>query len=381
MKYRFSFLFILLPLLALMSCGNKQQEQKEDVPEQYPMLTVKPEDKTLSVKYTAVLEGRQVVEVRPEVSGLITKVCVDEGAHVRRGQVLFVIDQVPYKAALEKAQAAVATAEANLANARLTLTAKEELYKEKIVADYEVNQARNTYNSAAAVLNQAKAEVKDAQNNLSYTEVRSPVDGIAGMTSFRVGALVGPTMSEPLITVSDNAQMHAYFTLSEKQALELTSQYGSLDKGAGAFPPVMLELSDGQMYDKPGRIDVVSSMVDKSTGTVSLRANFPNTDGKLMNGGSANLVLSYIRPASLVIPQGATYELQNKVFTYKVVNGKTVATPIEVFKINDGKEYIVTSGLKEGDVIVSEGAGLLKAGTKVTQLKDKPKATPAKEDK
>ena len=204
---------------------------------------------------------------------------------------------------------------------------------------------------------------------------------ITGMTSFRVGALVGPTMSEPLITVSDNAQMHAYFTLSEKQALELTSQYGSLDKAAGAFPPVMLELSDGQMYDKPGRIDVVSSMVDKSTGTVSLRANFPNTDGKLMNGGSANLVLSYIRPASLVIPQGAAYELQNKVFTYKVVNGKTVATPIEVFKINDGKEYIVTSGLKEGDVIVSEGAGLLKAGTKVTQLKDKPKATPAKEDK
>lgn len=381
MKYRFSFLFILLPLLALMSCGNKEQEQKEDAPEQYPMLTVKPEDKTLSVKYTAVLEGRQVVEVRPEVSGLITKVCVDEGAHVRRGQVLFVIDQVPYKAALEKAQAAVATAEANLANARLTLTAKEELYKEKIVADYEVNQARNTYNSAAAVLNQAKAEVKDAQNNLSYTEVRSPVDGIAGMTSFRVGALVGPTMSEPLITVSDNAQMHAYFTLSEKQALELTSQYGSLDKAAGSFPPVMLELSDGQMYDKPGRIDVVSSMVDKSTGTVSLRANFPNTDGKLMNGGSANLVLSYIRPASLVIPQGATYELQNKVFTYKVVNGKTVATPIEVFKINDGKEYIVTSGLKEGDVIVSEGAGLLKAGTKVTQLKDKPKSAPAKEDK
>ncbi len=117
-------------------------------------------------------------------------------------------------------------------------------------------------------------------------------------------------------------------------------------------------------------IDVISGIVDKATGTVSLRANFPNDKGKLLSGGSANIILAYERPSSLVIPQGATYEIQDRIFTYKVVGGTAVSTPIEVFEINDGKEYIVTSGLSEGDIIVAEGAGLLKAGTKVTAMNE-----------
>lgn len=334
-------------------------------------MSVKPEDKSLSVKYTAVLEGRQDVEIRPEVSGLITKVNVEEGAKVKKGQVLFVIDQVPYRAALQRAQASVATAEANLANAKLSLEGKEELFKEKVISDFELRTAQNAYRSAEAALLQAKAEQRSAENDLSYTEVKSPVDGIAGMTSFRIGALVGPTMSEPLINVSDNSDMYAYFSMAEKQALELTSQYGSLEEAIKSFPPISLEMKDGQIYQQQGHIDVISGMVDKTTGTVSLRANFPNEGGQLLSGGSANVILSYDRPGSLVIPQEATYEIQNKIFTYKVVDGTTVSTPIEVFKINDGKEYIVLSGLSEGDTIVAEGAGLLKAGTKVTPMKEK----------
>ncbi|MCI9054585.1 MAG: efflux RND transporter periplasmic adaptor subunit [Muribaculaceae bacterium] len=373
MSYRNHLIAVALTGLALSSCGGGNGEQRADAPQEYPLLAVKPEDKSLSVKYTAVLQGRQDVEVRPEVSGLITKVCVEEGARVHKGQVLFVIDQIPYKAALQKAQAAVATAEANLANAKLTLEGKEELFKEKVISDFELRTAQNTYKSAEASLLQAKAEQRTAENNLSYTEVKSPVDGVAGMTSFRIGALVSPSMTEPLINVSDNSQMYAYFSLAEKQALELTSRYGSLDEAIKSFPPISLELKDGETYSQKGHIDVISGMVDKTTGTVSLRANFPNTSGQLLSGGSANVILSYDRPASLVIPQGATYEIQNKIFTYKVVNGVAVSTPIEVFKVNDGKEYIVTSGIEEGDTVVAEGAGLLKAGTKVTAMKEQPK--------
>ena len=373
MSYRDHLIAVALTGLALSSCGGGNGEQRADAPQEYPLLAVKPEDKSLSVKYTAVLQGRQDVEVRPEVSGLITKVCVEEGARVHKGQVLFVIDQIPYKAALQKAQAAVATAEANLANAKLTLEGKEELFKEKVISDFELRTAQNTYKSAEASLLQAKAEQRTAENNLSYTEVKSPVDGVAGMTSFRIGALVSPSMTEPLINVSDNSQMYAYFSLAEKQALELTSRYGSLDEAIKSFPPISLELKDGETYSQKGHIDVISGMVDKTTGTVSLRANFPNTSGQLLSGGSANVILSYDRPASLVIPQGATYEIQNKIFTYKVVNGVAVSTPIEVFKVNDGKEYIVTSGIEEGDTVVAEGAGLLKAGTKVTAMKEQPK--------
>lgn len=373
MSYRKNLITMAVTGLALSSCGGGNGEQRTEAPQEYPLLAVKPEDRSLSVKYSAVLEGRQDVEVRPEVSGLITKVCIEEGAKVRKGQVLFIIDQVPYRAALQKAQAAVATAEANLANAKLSLEGREELFKEKVISDFELRTSQNAYKSAEAALMQAKAELRDAENNLSYTEVKSPVDGVAGMTSFRIGALVGPTMSEPLINVSDNSQMYAYFSLAEKQALEMTSKYGSLDEAIKSFPPISLELKDGAIYGEKGQIDVISSMVDKTTGTVSLRANFPNGGGQLLSGGSANVILSYDRPASLVIPQGATYEIQNRIFTYKVVNGTTVSTPIEVFKINDGKEYIVTSGIAEGDTVVAEGAGLLKAGTKVTAMKEQPK--------
>lgn len=369
MEYKNQLIAVALTGLALSSCGDGSSEHMAEAPQEYPLLVVKPEDKSLSVKYTAVIEGRQDVEVRPEVSGLITKVCVNEGAKVRKGQVLFVIDQVPYQAALQKAQASVADAEANLANAKLSLEGKEELFRENVISDFELRTAQNAYRSAEATLQLAKAELCNAENNLSYTSVKSPVDGVAGMTSFRIGALVSPTMSEPLITVSDNSQMYAYFSLAEKQAMELTSKYGSADEAVSSFPPVSLELTTGDIYQHEGNIDVISGIVDKSTGSVSFRASFPNTEGRLLSGGSGNVILSYDRPASLVIPQGATYEIQNRIFTYKVVDGIAVSTPIEVFKINNGKEYIVMSGLAVGDTVVAEGAGLLKAGTKVTAMK------------
>lgn len=329
------------------------------------MMTLKTEDRTLSLKYSAVTEGRQDVEVRPQISGKITQVCVKEGAYVRKGQVLFVIDQVPYRAAVAKARASVATAEANEATAKQTLAGKQSLYADKVISDFELRTAQNSYKSAVAALSQARAELTDALNNLSYTEVKSPVDGYAGMTSFRVGALVDASMTEPLIHVSDNSVIYAYFSLSDKQVLSLTSQYGSLDEAVKSFPEVSLELSDGSVYEKKGKVDVLSGIVDKTTGTVSVRAVFDNSSRRIMSGSQANVVVPYECKDCVVIPQGATYELQDKVFAYRVINGRAVSTPIEVFEINDGKEYIVKSGLRKGDVIVSEGAGLLKDGTVV----------------
>ena len=329
------------------------------------MLTLKPETRTFSVKYSAVVEGKQDVEVRPQVSGTITQVCVEEGAKVRKGQVLFVIDQVPYQAALLKAEAAVATAEANEATAKQTLEGKELLYRDRVISEYELHTARNNYKSAKATLMQAQAELKDAANNLSYTEVKSPVDGYAGMTSFRIGALVSASMTEPLIRVSDNSQMYAYFSLSEKQVLSMMSQYSTLDSLLATFPPVSLELNDHSIYPLQGKVDVVSGIIDKVTGTVSLRAVFDNPDRRILSGGSANVVIPYERKQCVVVPQEGTYDIQNRIFAYKVVDGKAVSTPIQVYELNNGSEYIVEEGLKIGDVIVAEGAGLLKEGTLV----------------
>lgn len=295
-----------------------------------------------------------------------------EGARVSKGQVLFVIDQVPYLAALKQAEASVATAEANEATAKLTLEGKESLYKDKVISDFELRTARNNYQSAQATLMQAQAELVNARNNLSYTEIKSPVDGYAGMTSYRIGALVTSGMTEPLIRVSDNSQMYVYFSMTEKQVLSLTAQYGSLDSTLLSFPPIQLELNDGSVYQHTGKIDVISGLIDKTTGTVSLRAVFDNQEKRLMSGGSANVIIPYERQQCLVIPQGGTYEIQDRIFAYKVVDGKAESTPIEVFEINDGKEYIVEDGLQAGDVIVSEGAGLLKDGAIVAASAVKP---------
>ncbi len=169
---------------------------------------------------------------------------------------MFVIDQVPYLAALKQAEASVATAEANEATAKLTLEGKESLYKDKVISDFELRTARNNYQSAQASLMQAQAELVNARNNLSYTEIKSPVDGYAGMTSYRIGALVTSGMTEPLIRVSDNSQMYVYFSMTEKQVLSLTAQYGSLDSTLLSFPPIQ-ELNDGSVYQHTGKIDVI----------------------------------------------------------------------------------------------------------------------------
>ncbi len=346
----------VLPLLV--AC----KEQKSSEGAKYKLLTVEPKNQTLTSDYTATLRGRQFVEVRPQVSGIITEIRIDEGDVVRKGQTLFIIDQVPYKAALETAVANVRSAEAQLATAQLSAESKEALYKERVVSEFDLQTAQNTLAEAKASLAQAKAQEVNARNNLSYTEVKSPVDGVASMIPYRVGALVSSSITEPLVTVSDDAEVYAYFSMTESQILDLIQQYGSLQKAKEQMPEVKLLMSNGSTYALPGKIDAISGTVDEGTGAVSLRAAFVNPDGLLRNGGSGSVEIPTVYKNSLVIPKTATYELQNRIFVWKVVDGKTQSAPITVYKYDDGQNYIVLSGLTVGDVIVAEGAGLLHEG-------------------
>ena len=319
--------------------------------------------RTLSQSYTAVINGRQSVEIRPQVSGTITQVCIAEGAQVKKGQTLVIIDQVPYKAALETAIANVKSAEASVATARLTADSKEQLFKENVVSAFDLQTARNSLLQAEATLAQAKAEEVNARNDLSYTEVRSPVDGVSGMLPYRVGALVDASITTPLTTVSDDTEMYVYFSMTESQVLSLIRQYKTLDEAMKQMPEVELKLSDGLTYAHKGRIDAISGTIDTSTGAVSLRATFPNPEHILRNGGSGTVVLPYIKENVLIVPQEATYEIQDKIFVYKVVDGKATSSQVSVFPINDGKEYIIESGLEEGETIIAEGAGLVQERT------------------
>ena len=321
--------------------------------------------RTLSQSYTAVINGRQSVEIRPQVSGTITQVCIAEGAQVKKGQTLVIIDQVPYKAALETAIANVKSAEASVATARLTADSKEQLFKENVVSAFDLQTARNSLLQAEATLAQAKAEEVNARNNLSYTEVKSPVDGVSGMLPYRVGALVDASITTPLTTVSDDTEMYVYFSMTESQVLSLIRQYKTLDEAMKQMPEVELKLSDGLTYAHKGRIDAISGTIDTSTGAVSLRATFPNPEHMLRNGGSGTVIFPYIKENVLIVPQEATYEIQDKIFVYKVVDGKATFSQVSVFPVNNGKEYIVESGLEEGETIIAEGAGLIQEGTVV----------------
>lgn len=350
--------------LGVTLCACQQAQEKQEIPV-YKTMTVKTENRTLNSEYTARLQGYQVVEVRPQISGLITEICIEEGQKVSKGQTLFIIDQVPYRAALAEASANVKSAEAKLATARLNLESTKMLLEKNVVQDYDLSTARNDFAAAEATLAQAKAQEANARNNLSYTVVKSPVDGVAGMIAYRVGALVSSSIQEPLVTVSDDSRMYAYFSLAEGQVTDLIEQYGSLDEFIHRMSAVELRMSNGKAYAEKGRITAVSGIVTAGTGAVTLRADFPNPKSLLHGGGSATVIVPTSLTQAIVIPQGATYELQNKKFVYKVVDGKAQSMPVTIYRLNNGTEYVVEEGLKVGDVIIAEGAGLVKEGATV----------------
>lgn len=321
---------------------------------------------TLEQSYTAVINGRQSVEVRPQVSGTITDVCITEGAKVKKGQTLFIIDQVPYEAALQTAIANVKSAQAAVATARLTVESKEELFREKVVSDFDLQTAKNSLLEAEAALAQAKAQEVSARNDLSYTVVKSPVDGVTSMLPYRVGALVSSSITTPLVTVSDDEEMYVYFSMTENQILSLTREYGNLEEALRQMPEMELQLSDGRMYGHKGKMDAVSGVIDTGTGAVSVRATFLNPERMLRNGSSGVVIFPYSKENALIIPQEATFEIQDKVFVYKVIDGKATSAQVQIFPINNGKEYIVEEGLDEGDIIIAEGAGLVREGTPVS---------------
>lgn len=362
MKQTFVKAAIMASFMAAVSCGQAPTEQG---PAQYGVTTIATTDREIQSNYSATIRGRQDIDIYPQVSGTISELRVTEGQSVSKGQTLFIIDQVPYKAALQTAEANVAAAKASVATAQLTYDSKKELFAKSVVSQYDLSTAENTLLTAKAQLAQAEAQRVNAANNLSYTVVKAPANGMVGTLPYRVGALVSASMPQPLTTVSDNSEMYVYFSMTENQLLNLTRKYGSIANTLKNMPDVRLVLNDGSVYDRTGRIESISGVIDTSTGSVQLRAVFPNADGLLHSGGAGSVIVPNIHKDCVVVPQVATFELQNKVYVYKVEDGKAASSMIDVEKINNGREYIVKSGLTPGDVIVAEGVGLLREGTPI----------------
>lgn len=360
--------FAALGLSVLTACGGGQGGMKMG-DNQFAVEAVKATSSNQSEQYPATIKGLQDIEVRPQVSGLIVKLCVDEGATVRKGQALFQIDPTQYKATYDQAAASVKSAKANLETITATERNKKMLHDQKIISDFEYQTAVNNLLTAKANLAQAEAAYTVAKQNLDFCTVKSPSDGVIGTFPYRIGALVSPSISEPLTTVSEIGDMYVYFSMTEKQLLDLTRAGGTLKEQLEKIPAVKLQLADGTMYDAEGKIDAVSGVIDQTTGSVSMRAIFPNKQNILRSGGMANVVFPYTMSEIILIPQTATQEIQDKKFVYVLQPDSTLKhTEIQISNLNDGKNYIVTGGLKEGDQIVVEGVQTLQDGQKISPI-------------
>lgn len=371
MKRNKSFSFSRIALFAvgismLTACGSQGGTMGDD---QFAVQEVRSTSSEQAKRYPATIRGLQDIEIRPQVSGFIVKLCVDEGATVHKGQALFQIDPTQYKAAFDQAAAGVESAKANLKTLTETEANKRMLHEQKIISDFEYQTAVNNLLTAKASLAQAEASYTAAKQNLGFCTVTSPSDGVIGTFPYRIGALVSPSVAEPLTTVSQIGDMYVYFSLTEKELLALTKAGGTLKEQLEKMPAVQLELADGSMYSEKGKVDAVSGVIDQTTGSVSMRAIFPNKSNVLRSGGMANVVFPYTMENVLLVPQSATVEIQDKKFVYVLQPDSTVKyTEIQISNLNDGKSYIVLGGLKSGDKIAVEGVTRLNDGMKITPI-------------
>jgi len=359
--------------MLLASCGNNDNAKKAAAaaaagPQAYPVFTVNTQNTTLDSDYPATIEGIQNIDIRPKVDGFIEKIFVDEGAVVKKGQLLFTINAPQYEQQVRTARAAISSAEADVNAAQLTVNKTRPLVEKDIISKYDLDAAQLTLQSRKAALAQAKAELVNAQVNLGYTAVKSPVDGVVGSIPFRNGSLVSSTSTQPLTTVSNTSKVYAYFSLNEKQLLDFSRNYkgNTLAQQMKNIPAVSLVLADGTVYAQNGKIESINGQINTSTGSASLRATFPNPTSLLKNGASASVRVPQHIENAILIPQNSTIDLQGKKFVYVLGDSaKVINTEIEIMDLAKGKFYVVTKGLKSGDKVVLEGFQSLKDGTKI----------------
>jgi len=350
--------------LVLSSCADKNQAPTAPPPPVLPVLAITSANTTTDAEYPAAIQGTVDVEIRPQVSGNLDRIFVDEGAYVSKGQTLFKINERPYREQLNNALASLHAAEAALINANLEVDKLTPLVQNKVVSDYQLKTAKASQKIAAANIEQAKAMVGSAKINLGYTNVMAPVSGYIGRLPKKQGSLVSASDVEALTTLSDVHEVYAYFSLGETDFIHFKEQYAgnSLGDKIKKLPPVTLILADNSAYPKTGKIDMVDGQFDKTTGAITLRATFSNANGILRSGNTGRIRLGLNHDDAILVPQAATIEMQDKVFVFTVgKDNKVTKSPITVVG-KSGTNYLIKDGVKSGDQIVMSGVDKLQDG-------------------
>ena len=334
---------------------------------EYPVVEVGTSSTTMQSTYPAVIKGVQDVEIHPKVQGFITQINVKEGQTVAAGQILFVLDNVTYQAQVRQAQASVNTAKASANTAKLSFENSQKLHESGVIGDFELQSDTNQYEQAKASLAQAEAALSSAKEMLSFCYVKSPASGVVGSLPYKVGTLV--SASNTLTTVSNISSMEVYFSMTEKDVLEMGKNEGGLNGAISQMPAVKLQLADGSMYGLEGTVTKMSGVIDAATGSVQMIAVFQNPEKLLKSGGSGTIVIPHSTSSAIIIPQSAVSEVQNKKFVYLLgAENKVKYSEITVNPQNDGMNYVVTGGLKTGDKYVTNGITKLTDGMEIVPI-------------
>lgn len=353
-------------LLSLAACSKKNGNKTDAPHQEYPVLKIIKQEALLESVYPATIKGQEDVEIRPRLEGFINAINVDEGATVKKGQVLFKIDSPESEEKLATAEASLNSAQAELNTAKVNVERIRPLAEKNIISRTQLLTYENAYKTALARLKQSEASLKSAQATVSWMNVASPVDGVVGTVSFRIGSLVNK--DDILATVASTGSVFAYFSLNENELKDfLNKAHGKTQaEKIKNLPPVNLQLSDESLYSEKGKIQTISGIIDISTGSANFRAEFPNHQGKLRSGASGKVIIPEQIREAIVIPQKATFAQQNKILVYKLQGDSVKQTIVVVTDLSDGKSYVVTDGLSDGDLIISDGIATLNDGKKIS---------------
>jgi len=353
LRYNFFFFTIFLAF-CLSACKPKTVEAP--IPE-YKAMQVAISDRIVAVEFPTQLQSQQVIEIRPRVEGTLEKVYIKEGAYVKNGEPLFLINQEVYQQQVYACRANLYAAQAKLTTAELEIEKVTPLVEKNIVSDYELKSAQMNLKVAQAGVEQAQAALEQANINLGYTKITSPISGLASTINIREGALVQVMMQAPLTTISADGDIFAYFSVSEKLV--------RLNEHAANLMNAQLRLADGTLYDKTGVIDRASGIVNPTTGTVLLKAVFPNPNRNLATGSSGTVIIPFEIKDAILVPKSAIYPMLDKIMVVAVDEQNITHSKAIVIAGASGNNYVVTQGLITGDIIVLEGVSKLREGKKI----------------
>lgn len=351
-------------ITGLTSCGVDMPKETKS---SFETMTVKKSDIELPYKFSAKMKGQNDVTVTPQVSGQLMKICVTEGQQVKKGQTLFIIDSRNAQLELEAAQANLQAALAQENSAKLEYESNKNLFEKKIVSSYMLNNSENSYKQAQASVAQARSAVNRAKVNLGYCTITASVPGIIGEIPVRTGDQVSPMTQ--LTMLSGNTTMYAEFSVTEAIVEAMVKEgmnANEVEKYIANLPPATFVMKNGTEYPHKGRVVSLTGVVNAETGSLTAKVSFPNPDGHLYSGIQGTIVMPFAEKSVIVVPQYAVVRLQDKAQVFKVKADST-ATAIEVTTedTGNGKDFIVTSGLNEGDQIVTTGANNVTEGQKV----------------